>query len=83
MCVLWYTMDTHQEKTMALRNTDRHHKDSVQLKAWVPRDLRERFRLSCQQQGVPAASVLRDMIEAYCAQAAAGAESGELSDGQD
>lgn len=66
---------------MAQRTSDRHDKDSVQLKAWVPRDLRERFHRSCQQQGVPAASVLRDMIEAYCAQVAAVAEEGV--DGQD
>lgn len=66
---------------MAQQTSDRHDKDSVQLKAWVPRDLRERFHRSCHQQGVPSASVLRDMIEAYCAQV--DAVSGELADGQD
>lgn len=69
---------------MSQRNSDRHDKDSVQLKAWVPRELRERFHHSCQQQGVPAASVLRDMIAAFCVQCEAVAQSPkEGDDGRD
>lgn len=45
---------------------DRHRVDSVQLKAWLPGALRSRFNTCCKAQGVPAAAVLRDLMEAYC-----------------
>ncbi|HDR9103652.1 hypothetical protein [Paraburkholderia sp. A3RO-2L] len=53
-----------QKKT----STDRHRADSVQLKAWVPSTLRARFNACCQGQGVSAAAVLRDLMDAYCRQ---------------
>ncbi len=65
---------------------DRHRKGSVQLKAWVPAELRARFNEACKTQGVPAASVLRDMMEAYCAQVAAAANAASnagAADGKD
>ncbi|WP_157644027.1 hypothetical protein [Burkholderia ubonensis] len=46
---------------------DRHRTGSVQLKAWLPETLRSRFNSCCKAQGVPAAAVLRDLMEAYCA----------------
>jgi predicted DNA-binding protein len=54
---------------MAKNNSaDRHSPDSVQLKAWVPAALRTRFNACCKAQGTPAASALRSLVEAYCAQ---------------
>lgn len=47
---------------------DRHSPDSVQLKAWVPKQLRTRFHACCLAQGAPAAAVLRDLLTAYCSQ---------------
>ncbi len=66
-------------------SSDRHRKGSVQLKAWVPEELRAQFNDACKTPGVPAASVLRDMMEAYCAQVAAAVASAgktEAVDGQ-
>lgn len=66
----WYNMcpscitNIMQKKTSA----DRHRADSVQLKAWVPSTLRTRFNACCQDQGVSAAAVLRDLMDAYCRQ---------------
>lgn len=48
--------------------SDRHSPDSVQLKAWVPRTLRARFNACCKSQDTPAATALRALVEAYCAQ---------------
>ncbi|KVP17273.1 hypothetical protein [Burkholderia ubonensis] len=48
-------------------SADRHKSGSVQLKAWLPEALRSRFNACCKAQGVPAAAVLRDLMEAYCA----------------
>lgn len=48
------------------KSADRHSADSVQLKAWLPVTLRSRFNTCCKAQGVPAAAVLRDLMEAYC-----------------
>ena len=47
---------------------DRHSPESVQLKAWVPKTLRARFNACCKSQGTPAATALRALVEAYCAQ---------------
>lgn len=49
-------------------SSDRHSSESVQLKAWVPKALRARFNACCKAQGTPAASALRSLVEAYCAQ---------------
>ena len=45
---------------------DRHRAGSVQLKAWLPETLRERFKQCCAIQGVPVSETLRDLMEAYC-----------------
>jgi predicted DNA-binding protein len=50
------------------KSTDRHSADTVQFKAWVPRELRKRFNACCKAQGTPAAAALRSLLEAYCAQ---------------
>jgi hypothetical protein len=49
------------------KSADRHRAGSVQLKAWLPESLRDRFNTSCKAQGMPAAAVLRELMEAYCA----------------
>jgi hypothetical protein len=66
-------------------SSDRHSPDSVQLKAWVPRQLRARFNACARAQGVPAAEVLRDLLTAYCSQVeslGAGAAAGEGGNGE-
>lgn len=46
-------------------SADRHRAGSVQLKAWLPETLRDQFNASCKSQGMPAAVVLRELMEAY------------------
>jgi hypothetical protein len=58
------------------KTTDRHSPDSVQFKAWVPRDLRTRFNACCSAQGTPAAVALRSLLEAYCTQVEGFGQSG-------
>lgn len=68
----------------AKNSTDRHRAESVQLKAWVPGPLRERFNACCAAQGVTSASVLRDLLEVYCTQVEAVLpEQGRGAHGQD
>lgn len=50
------------------KTTDRHSPDSVQFKAWIPRELRARFNACSRAQGTPAAVAVRSLLEAYCAQ---------------
>lgn len=47
------------------RKTDRHRKDNVQLKAWVPASLRTEFASACARAGVTQAIVLTTLVEAY------------------
>jgi hypothetical protein len=64
-------------------STDRHSPESVQLKAWVPNALRARFNACCKSQGTPAATALRSLVEAYCAQVESFGLAGEEgADGQ-
>lgn len=63
------------------KSVDRHRVDSVQLKLWLPRIQRARFTACCHGQGVPAATVLRDLMDAYCNTVEAVQAPAEGSDG--
>lgn len=53
---------------MTLQNNNtrgRHRAGSVQLKAWLPRPLRDDFAQACKSQGMSASAVLRGLLLAY------------------
>lgn len=47
---------------------DRHRAGTVQIKAWVPGELRDEFSSACNVQGVTASMVLRGLLAAYIQQ---------------
>lgn len=47
---------------------DRHRTGTVQIKAWVPEELRDEFFSACTTQGVTASTVLRGLLTAYVQQ---------------
>lgn len=52
--------------TLQNKNTrGRHRAGSVQLKAWLPRPLRDDFNQACKSQGMSASAVLRGLLLAY------------------
>ena len=53
---------------MTLQNNNtrgRHRVGSVQIKAWLPKPLRDDFALACKSQGMSASAVLRGLLLAY------------------
>lgn len=53
---------------MPLQNNNtrgRHRPGSVQLKAWLPKPLRDDFTQACKSQGMCASAVLRGLLLAY------------------
>lgn len=46
------------------------HRDLVQMKAWVPADLKTEFVTRCKLQDASASDVLRGLMVAFVAQAA-------------
>lgn len=43
----------------------RHRPFSVQLKAWIPSQLRDDFAAACRAQGMTSSTVLRGLLLAY------------------
>lgn len=63
---------------MEERNTrpnDRHRPGSVQLKAWLPAELKNDFASQCALRGASASEVLRELIAA-CIRQASGRQHG-------
>lgn len=48
---------------------DRHRPGSVQLKTWLPAELKNDFASQCALRGASASEVLRELIAAYVRQA--------------
>lgn len=58
--------------------SSRHRAGSVQMKVWVPEDLKNEFASLCAVQGVCASVVLRGLLAAYV-QRAAGIQHGQAT----
>lgn len=65
-------------KTKIEKPSDRHRTGSVQMKVWVPDDLKYEFTSLCALQGVCASVVLRGLLAAYV-QRASGARHGQAT----
>ena len=51
--------------TKTTKYIDRHRAGTVQLKAWVPAELRQAFLSTCTARGLAASVVLRAVMQAY------------------
>ena len=65
-------------KTKIERPGDRHRAGSVQMKVWVPNDLKNEFASLCAVQGLCASVVLRGLLAAYV-ERASGARHGQAA----